>query len=111
MINSYISQDEFVLLIVLREYDDIKEEIKNLNTLTVYQRIMIHYKTILSYCLKYRKNTESKNPNIAKTKKGRCFHQNVQCVAVKFQNLSKNKKQKGCYVLIGKILLLGPLLI
>ena len=71
MIDSYISQDEFVLLIVLREYDDIKEEIKNLNTLTVHQRITIHYKTILSYCWKCRKNTESKNPNVAKTKKGR----------------------------------------
>ena len=71
MIDSYISQDEFVLLIVLREYDDIKEEIKNLNTLTVHQRITIHYKTILSYCWKCSKNTESKNPNVAKTKKGR----------------------------------------
>ena len=34
---------------------------------------------MLSYCLKCRKNTENKNPR-AKT-----------------QDLSKNKKRKGCY--------------
>ena len=28
-------------------------------------------KTMLSYCLKYRKNTESKNEKVKKTKKGR----------------------------------------
>ena len=26
------------------------------------------YKTVLSYCLKYRKNTESKNPKFVRTK-------------------------------------------
>ena len=26
---------------------------------------------MLSYCLKYRKNTESKNPKVARTKNGR----------------------------------------
>ena len=29
------------------------------------------YKTMLSYCLKYRKNTESKIPKPLKTKNGR----------------------------------------
>ena len=29
------------------------------------------YKTMLSYCLKCRKNTDSKNPNVAKAKNGR----------------------------------------
>ena len=29
------------------------------------------YKIIMSYCLKCRKNTESKNPKVLKTKKGR----------------------------------------
>ena len=29
------------------------------------------YKILLSYCLKCRKNTESKNPKVAKTKNGR----------------------------------------
>ena len=58
LINLYISHDEFVLVnSVLREYDDMKDEIKNLKTSSIY-------KTMLSYCLKCRKNTESKNPKV-----------------------------------------------
>ena len=29
------------------------------------------YKTMLSFCFKYRKTTESKNPRVVKTKNGR----------------------------------------
>ena len=37
--DSYISHDEFISVNnALREYDDMKEEIKNLKTLTVHQR-------------------------------------------------------------------------
>ena len=43
-------------------------------------------KTILSYCLSCRKNIERQ-----KTEEY-CFNQNVQCVIVKHQSLSKNKK-------------------
>ena len=32
LINSNISHDEFVLINVLKEYDDMKEEIKNVKT-------------------------------------------------------------------------------
>ena len=45
------------------------------------------------YCLKCKKNTESKNPKHAETKKEEeCFYQNVQCVKVKNRNLLKIKK-------------------
>ena len=38
--DSYISQDEFVSVNnALREYDDMKEEIKNLNTSTNYPKL------------------------------------------------------------------------
>ena len=48
---------------------------------------------MLSNCLKCRKNTESKNPKVARTKNGKiCFYQNVQCVIVKNQNLSNSRK-------------------
>ena len=40
---------------------------------------------MLLYWLKCRKNTESKNRKVAKTK-------NVQCVIVKNRNLSNSKK-------------------
>ena len=48
---------------------------------------------MLLYCLKCRKNTESKNPKVGRKKtEEKCFYQNVQCVIVRNQNLSKNKK-------------------
>ena len=51
---------------------------------------------MLSYCLKCRKETESKNQEVTKTKKGRItFHQNVQCAVVKYQNLLNSKKLVG----------------
>ena len=54
---------------MLREHHDMKEEIKNLKTSTVHQRLQSIFKTMLSYCLKYRKNTESKNPKVVKSNK------------------------------------------
>ena len=39
---------------------------------------------MLSYCLKCRKNTESKKRKFVKTKiEVQCFYQNVKCVIVK----------------------------
>ena len=39
LINSYIIHDEFVLINnELKEYDDMKEEIKNLKASTIHQR-------------------------------------------------------------------------
>ena len=48
---------------------------------------------MLSYCFKCRKNTESKNPKVVKTKNGRIMLlSNLQCVIVKNSNLLKSKK-------------------
>ena len=53
----------------------------------------IYVKTMLSYCFKCRKNTESKNPKVVKTKNGRIMLlSNLQCVIVKNSNLLKSKK-------------------
>ena len=47
---------------------------------------------MLSYCLKCRKNAESKNSMVAKPKnESQCFYQNVQCLAVKNKDLLKSK--------------------
>ena len=68
--NSYIRQDEFVSVnSALREYDDMKEGIKILKTSTIHQRFQSNDKTMLSYCLKCKKKTESKNPRFVKTRK------------------------------------------
>ena len=64
LIDSNISHDEFVLINnVLKEFYDMKEEIKNSNKLYIKQ--------CLSYSLKCRKNTESENPKVVRTKNGR----------------------------------------
>ena len=45
------------------------------------------------YCLKCRKNTESKNPKVAKTKKGRIMLLSKRAVCiVKNRNSLKSKK-------------------
>ena len=49
---------------------------------------------MLSYRLKCRKNTKSKNSEFVETQKQKynAFIKNLQCVTVKNQNLSKSKK-------------------
>ena len=52
-------------------------------------------KTILLYCSKGRKDIESKNSKVVKTKNWRIMchvHQNVPCVVVKKRDLLKSKK-------------------
>ena len=68
--DSYIIHDEFVLVNdVLKEHDDMKEEIKNLKASKINQRFKSIYKTMLSYCLKCRKKTESKTRGLQKQSK------------------------------------------
>ena len=65
-----MSHDGFVSVNnVLRKYDDMKEERKNSTASTVHQRLQSIYKTMISYCLKRRKNIESKNKKDKKGKK------------------------------------------
>ena len=49
----------------------MKETRKNLKTNTVHRIFQSIYKTMLSYCLKCRKNTEIKNLNVVTTKNER----------------------------------------
>ena len=68
------------------------------------------------YCWKCRKNTESKNQNVARKKtKESCFYRNVQCDSKKSKFI---KEQEASGFLIGlgikaslsKIVLVGPFL-
>ena len=72
---------------------------------------------MLSYCLKCRKNTESKNPKVTKTKNGRimllskcevCNSKNSKLI--KQQEASKLLSTWGTKAASNKIPLLGPLL-
>ena len=72
---------------------------------------------MLSYCLKCRKNTESKNPKAVRTKNGRKMLL-LKCVVcdskkskfIKEQEASGLLSSLGIKTLLNKIPLLGPLL-
>ena len=69
----------------------IKEEIQK----SQWQiKIKAIYKTKLSYCLKCRRNTESKNPKVIRTKNGRTMllSKCSVCNRKKNRNFLKNKK-------------------
>ena len=75
------------------------------------------YKTMLSYCLKCRKNTESKNPQVVKTKNGRIMllskcevYDNKILKFIKEQKATGLLSSLGIKTLLNKIPLLGHLL-
>ena len=60
LIGSNVSHDESISINnVLKEYDDIKEEIKNLKTYTVLGRFQSIYKIMLSYCFLTKESIEN----------------------------------------------------
>ena len=72
---------------------------------------------MLSYCLKCRKNMQSKNPKVISTENGRIMLLSLlKCVIVKKQSLLKSNEVSGLLSSFGiktplkKIPLLGPLL-
>ena len=72
---------------------------------------------MLSYCLKCRKNTESKNPKVARTKNGRIMLLSKYKVCdskkakfIKEQEASGLLSSLGIKTPLNKISLLGPLL-
>ena len=67
---------------------------------------------MLFYCLRSRENTESKNAKVVKTKNGRIMHslKCSVCGSIK-SRYTKEQDAKGLLCMIGKISLLGPLLI
>ena len=75
------------------------------------------YKTMLSYCLKCRKNTESKNPQVVKTKNGRIMllskcevYDNKKLKFIKEQKATGLLSSLGIKTFLNKIPLLGHLL-
>ena len=72
---------------------------------------------MLSYCLKYRKNTESKNPKIARSKNGRIMLLSKCTVCdskkskfIKKQGASRLLSSLGVKLPLSKIVLIGSLL-
>ena len=107
----WITHDEFVY--VLREYDEMKEAIKNLKTSEVYQKFWTKCRTILSYCLKCWKNTENKNPRVARKLKpwSKC----AMCDSKKSGFMKKQEESRllsnvGIITSLNEIPLLGDIL-
>ena len=69
-------------------------------------------KKILPYCLKCRKNTGSKNPNVARTKNGRIMllSKFALCDSKKQEEASGLLSNVGIKTIVSKIPLIGPLL-
>ena len=72
---------------------------------------------MLSYCLKCRKNTESKNPQVVKTKNGRIMllskcevYDNKKLKFIEEQKATGLLSSLGIKTLLNKIPLLGHLL-
>ena len=72
---------------------------------------------MLSYCLKCRKNTGSKNPKVVRTKNGRIMllSKCAVCNSKKSKFIKKPEARRllsslGIRTPLGQILLLGPLL-
>ena len=85
LIDSKIIHDEFVLTNnVLKEHYDTKEEIKIPITNKKSDYI---YKRVLPYCLKCRKNKQSKNPEVVKTK-------NRRIMLLSTRSVGNSKKSK-----------------
>ena len=103
---------------VLISKDDRKEKIKNLKSLTVNQRFYTVYKTLLSYILKCRKNTESKGPKVKKTENGRIMFSSSCAICsskksrfIKNQEASRISSSRALWTSLHQITLLGPILL
>ena len=67
LIDSYISHDKFVSVNnMLREYNEMKEEIKNLKTSVKYIT-----KTMEIYCVSWKKYTANETSSVRKTNQNR----------------------------------------
>ena len=118
--DSIISHDEFVLINdVLKQYNEMKKEIRYLMTYSVYWKFWFICKSMLLYhCLKCRKNIESKNPKAASTKnrKVMLLSNCVVCDSkkskfIKQQEASGLLSSLGIKASLSKIPLVGPLLL
>ena len=73
LIDSEITHEEFSKIIYEQILENIKsvKSINDLNKENYYININIIKDTMLSYCLKCKRNTESINPKVSKTTNGR----------------------------------------
>ena len=122
LINSQISHEDFITIInEEKNYRELKESIRMINRQEgKKEQILINlfnYKTMLSYCFKCKKNTESVNLKVSATSNGRTMIlSNCAICGSKKSKFIKNQEAKGLKSSLGlktplsKIHLLGDVL-
>ena len=106
MISNPLSHEDFITIInEEKNYRELKESIRMMKVQEEEKQILINlfkYKTMLSYCLKCKKNTESINPKVSATINGRTMIL-LKC-AICGSNKSKfikNQEAKGLLSSLG----------
>ena len=72
------------------------------------KKIQSNYKAMLSYCLKCRKNTESKNPKVVRTKTGRIMLLS-KCEVCDSKKLKFIKEREASGLLLSSLRIKTPL--
>ena len=119
--NNQISHEDFITIInEEKNYRELKESIRMVKGQEDKKQILINlfkYKTMLSYCLKCKKNTESVNLRVSATSNGRTMILSKCAIyGRKKSKFIKNQEAKGLLSSLGlkthlsKIPLLGDVL-
>ena len=86
----------FQEIIVLREYNEIKEEIKNPEDTVEYIYIYIYIKAMETYCVGCKKNTTNKNSSVKRTKQNRLMLASSCAICSKKKTwFIKNQEESG----------------
>ena len=91
LIDFYINHDKFVTVNnVLREYNEINKEIKNLKNAVEYTKAME------TYCVSCKKNTTNENSSVRRSKQNRLtLLLNCAICGKKRSNFGKNQQASG----------------
>ena len=121
LMNNEINHEDFITIInEERNYRELKESIRMMKGQEDKKQILINlckYKTMLSYCLKCKKNTESINPKISAPSNGKrlILSKCAICGSKKSRFINKQGAKGllsnlGIKTLLSKIPLLGDVL-
>ena len=106
LINNQISHEDFITIInEERNYRELKESIRMMKGQEDKKQILLNlfkYKTMLSHCLKCKKNTESVNPRVSATSNGRTMILSKCAICgSKKSKFIKNQEAKGLLSSLG----------
>ena len=106
LINNQISHEDFITIInEEKNYRELKESIRMMKGQEDKKQILINlfkYDTMLSYCFKCKKNTDSVNPRVSATSNGKTMILSKCTICgSKKSNFIKNQEAKGLLSSLG----------